>query len=375
MWFSRIAGITNINVLCRLAFGVLLAAMLLPTCAHAGPKWGLYTSSNRDAIGATKALESLLGNKFDNILYFSSIADDFNIDLANRVKGENKHLHVVLEFFDPALGANQPKYRLKTITNGDHDNDIIRWAKQVKSFNDTVYIMPMSEMNGNWLPWGGTVNGNSPGDYIPAWRHLHDKFSSVGAVNVKWIWAPNAGSVPNTAPNDPIRYYPGDKYVDYIGVNGYNFGPPGDSWKSFYDIFMPFYKKTKLITVTDKPIIIGEAGCAEGAGKAKWINDMFSDLSTSFPRVQQINWFNINKERDWRIESSQSSINAFKTRFVSSNAMPSTPPGTNNSANAVNNSHVNTALTSNAAKTKTLIDRVFIAAQKFKKYMTENWHL
>ena len=44
--------------------------------------------------------------------------------------------------------------------------------------------------------------------------------------------------------------------------------------------------------------------------KARWIKDMMT--ARAFPRIDTVVWFNEAKERDWRIESSRSSLRAMR---------------------------------------------------------------
>ncbi|WP_217631238.1 glycosyl hydrolase [Modestobacter sp. DSM 44400] len=82
-------------------------------------------------------------------------------------------------------------------------------------------IRLMHEMNGNWYPWGSGANGNQPGEFVLAWRHVHDRFTALGVTNVAWTWAPNAVYT-GGAPLAPL--YPGDAYVDAVGLSNYNWG-------------------------------------------------------------------------------------------------------------------------------------------------------
>jgi beta-mannanase len=141
------------------------------------------------------------------------------------------------------------------------------------------------EMNGWWFPWAegrtstGVVNGNSPGDYVKAWRHVHDIFTRVGATNVSWLWSPNIVAV-NTNYADLASVYPGDAYVDWTGVDGYNWGTsdPDFDWQSFADVFGDIYPK---LAAKGKPIIIGEMASDEvGGSKAQWIDDIIPTLKT-----------------------------------------------------------------------------------------------
>lgn len=172
-------------------------------------------------------------------------------------------------------------------------------------------------MNGDWVAWGGNANGNSPGDYIPAWRHIHDIFVEEGATNVKWVWAPNRDSNHVSAQATFDTYYPGDAYVDYIGMNGYNWGTVIDTpewvsvWQDLAEVFG--YSYDVAVANADKPIIISETASTEvGGNKAEWITDAFAQLPTRFPEVESLTWFNMNKETDWRVESSTVSLDAFR---------------------------------------------------------------
>ena len=83
------------------------------------------------------------------------------------------------------------------------------------------------------------------------------------------------------------------------------------SWESFTQVFQ--YSYDELAARTTKPIMICEMGSTEkGGGKAAWTTDTFSKLKTRFPRVVSLTWFNINKETDWRIQSSTRNLKAFR---------------------------------------------------------------
>ena len=67
------------------------------------------------------------------------------------------------------------------------------------------------------------ANGNRPGEYVAAWRHVHDIFTSVGANDVTWVWCPNVD--PDHKMQSLGSLYPGDAYVDWTCLDGYNWGP------------------------------------------------------------------------------------------------------------------------------------------------------
>ncbi len=207
--------------------------------------------------------------------------------------------------------SDQSAYQLRNIYNGKFDGYIRRWATDAKNWGHPFFLRFDSEMNGDWTAWCDCSNGNSKGDYVKAWRHVHDIFTQVGATNVMWVWDVNI----EFAGISSINYlYPGDVYVDWVGMNGYNNGTAfsGSSWQSFYQVFYQTY--VDLQAITSKPIMIGEMGSAEkGGNKANWISDMlYAQLVTNFTKVKAVIWFDLNKETDWRVDSSTTSLQAFK---------------------------------------------------------------
>ena len=106
-----------------------------------------------------------------------------------------------------------------------------------------------------------------------------------------------------------MDYYPGDAYVDWTGVDGYNWGTTNGGWQTFQQVFKDIYP---LLAAKKKPIMIGEMSSAQAGGdKGKWIDEIIPTLRASFPLIKCLVWFDINKEADWRISSSPESEAAF----------------------------------------------------------------
>jgi hypothetical protein len=63
-----------------------------------------------------------------------------------------------------------------------------------------------------------------------------------------------------------------------------------------------------------KPIMIAEVGCAEhGGDKASWIRSAYlEEIPGKFPGIKAVSWFDADKENDWRVNSSPSSLEAYK---------------------------------------------------------------
>jgi mannan endo-1,4-beta-mannosidase len=202
--------------------------------------------------------------------------------------------------------AIQPQYKLSRIIAGDFDDYIRSYAEGVKSLDYHIGIRFAHEMNGFWYPWGADVNGNQPGEYIAAWRHVHDIFTSAGVTNVIWVWSANVTF------DNKIRLaslYPGDDYVDWVGLSGY-YGTAGtQNYRSPDSIFNATI--TELRTFTKKPIVITETAATEAAGlKVKWIND-FAQYLPKHRDIIGFIWYEAVRETDWRIVSSQAAAAAF----------------------------------------------------------------
>jgi len=200
--------------------------------------------------------------------------------------------------------------KLDDIIGGTHDTMIHQRATAAKALAKPFFLDWGAEMNGDWSPWGGAQNGSSPDQYVAAYQHIHDIFVGDGATNVVWAWCPNVTDEPREAWNETMGYYPGDAYVDWVCVDGYNWGTTsGGRWQSFQQVFASVYPK---LAAKGKPILIGEMASTEtGGDKAAWIDGMIPALKASFPLIRGLVWFDINKETDWRIASSTASRDAF----------------------------------------------------------------
>lgn len=178
---------------------------------------------------------------------------------------------------------------------------------------------------GGWYSWQ-----DRPQEYKQAFRYVYNIFKEEGAQNVKFVWSPNY------IPSELAileKYYPGDEYVDWIGIDGYNWGN-----QSFDDIFYTIYQnivQNKNI-FGDKKIMLGEFASAQGSLKGEWIEDAFKKIKEKYPKIEAFYWFNIDKERDWRVNSSPESLAAFR-RAMSDYYFTSHPSqGENKGGNPVN---------------------------------------
>jgi hypothetical protein len=307
---------TTQSVLVALTFLVTaspaIGRTLLPVAPTPPPRtFAVATPGAPHDLAPVDALTTALGRAPSSVVSYAAWATvaDFPTQDAAAIALRGSVPEVTWEPWDPAKGVDQPAYALDRITAGAYDGYVSRWARQIARYGRPVVLRFAHEMNGTWYPWAEQVNGNGPGDYVAAWKHVRAVFRKAGATNVRWRWAPNvpyAGSAPLSS------LYPGDASVDEVGLDGYNWSTlqPWSTWQSFAQVFEPGL--AELTTLSSRPVYVAEVGCPEvGGDKAAWITDMWSTLDRH-PEVRGLTWFDLAKEADWRIDSSPESLQAFR---------------------------------------------------------------
>jgi hypothetical protein len=229
--------------------------------------------------------------------------------------------------------TSQPDFQLADIYNGAHDAFLVQFARAAAAWGKPFFMRFDAEMNGWWQPWSEQTNGNQPGDFVKAWRHVVDIFRQQGATNVTWVFCPNIIG-PRSTPLAGM--YPGDNYVDWTCLDGYNWGTDfgNTGWWSFSDVFQgdeynggfDSYLMVQQLAPT-KPLMIGETASSQNGGdKAAWITSMLgTELPQRFPNVKAVVWFNWNDDdprKTWPIESSPSAQAAFARGIASSYYAP-----------------------------------------------------
>jgi beta-mannanase len=213
-----------------------------------------------------------------------------------------------------AGATQQQASNLTSIIDGSHDAFIRQWAQAAKADGHTVYVRLMHEMNGDWYPWGYTVYGQTPAQYVAAFQHVVNIFHQVGATNVQFVWceATQASAKPGAAPI--TEFFPGDAYVSWVSMDGYNRNP--NKPKTFADIFSRDY--ATLTQISTRPIMIAEMGTVEIPGnpdaKAQWITNAFmSEIPQNFPRIKAVLYFNSRGHGyTYPLDSDPSALDAYK---------------------------------------------------------------
>lgn len=205
--------------------------------------------------------------------------------------------------FDPAAAANALNYgalyyavwepfgvTVQSIADGASNAYITKFARAVRSFGRPIALSFGHEMNGNWYPWG--TAGTTAAEFVAAWRNIHDLFAQAGVDNVIWVWNPN---VINPVPQIKLEpYWPGNAYVDWVGITGYFALTGPDTFQGLYGPTMNEVRK-----FTSKPFIIAETSVESGPNEVASVDSLIDGVKASSDVLGFI-WFNYNKDGvDW----------------------------------------------------------------------------
>ncbi|HSU47177.1 MAG TPA: glycosyl hydrolase [Arthrobacter sp.] len=285
-----------------------------PTVSTAALRFGVATAGGAMAGSELDEVATLAGESPSMVMIYKDFLQSPPIAELDAVSSRGATSLVTWEPWAWGGGVQQPAYALARITAGDFDADITQWGQSLAAWGKPVMLRFAHEMNGNWYPWAEGVNGNQAGDYVAAWRHMHDVVAATGAGNIRWVWSPN---VPYWGSTDLAGLYPGAGYVDIVALDGYNWGTSQtwSSWVSPVDLFAPGISQLRTLA-PGKAILVAETASSElGGSKATWNTDLVSYLAAQ-PDVMGFVWFHLQKETDWRINSSASSASAFKSALL-----------------------------------------------------------
>lgn len=209
----------------------------------------------------------------------------------------------------------EPTFTLDRIVKGDFDNDLQTWARAARDFGSPLIAEFGTEVNGEWFPWNGVWNGggvaNGYGDlslpdgperFRDAYRHIIQINRDEGAHNIVWVFHVNNDDVPDEDWNRFENYYPGDEWIDWIGVSVYGAGTPFDEeWPSFRDEMDSVYPRLVALS-PDKPIVLLEFGAAARnplGDQAEWAEAALLDLTSQrWPRIIGFSWWNERWQND-----------------------------------------------------------------------------
>jgi beta-mannanase len=231
-----------------------------------------------------------------------------------------------------------PIYTMQLIINGDFDKDLRGWCQGAREYGGPLMAEFGPEVNGNWFPWSGTYSGGSetksygnpsladgPERFRDAYRHIIDICRSEGAQDITWVFHVNDGSHPQEPWNTMAAYYPGDDYIDWIGVSVYGAGKPGEEWQLFSNLMDTFYPELAAIS-KNRPLAVLEYGVVDDpktGDKASWIHDALQSVKSGrYPRIEAMSYWHENWLNDdgsvsnMRLDSSPTALDAYREEIA-----------------------------------------------------------
>lgn len=226
------------------------------------------------------------------------------------------------------------RYSLDRIVSGAFDRQLRRYAQDAAQVNYPLIMEFGTEVNGDWFPWSGACNGggqrdgygsprlaDGPERFRDAYRRIITIFRQEGANNVTWVMHYNGAGSPNAAWNAKSAYYPGDEYIDWLGLSAYGAQTPATirRWNpQFRDVMDSAYRSVAAVS-RSKPIALLEFGVIEHAGKPEWIRRALRDLAGGrYPRVKAMAWWHSdwrNDDGSWsrmKLDSSAAAVAAYR---------------------------------------------------------------
>lgn len=257
--------------------GILLGAHIPPVDPSFGPNRLYYWQE-------IETFNQLVGRRHPIIMYYSDLTSGFDGYLFDQLRDKINPSPVPYIQMDPV-----PNIKLRDVANGLYDAQLRASAEGAKRFGKPMIVGFAHEFNLSYSPFYG-----DPAAYIAAFRRVVTIFDQAGATNVQWLWPPNYKSDrPDLPASDYNLYYPGDAYVDWIAVYGFNWGndfSKGPGWAEFDYLFDEFLRNTACRY--DKPLMVGPTASVDGPGsKTEWIANIYRGLS-KYDNVRAIVWFN-----------------------------------------------------------------------------------
>jgi mannan endo-1,4-beta-mannosidase len=256
---------------------------------------------------------------------FTGIATNGDIaaNAASFRRDTGAHLRIV-EFYDPFPGVfqrgeaeeamalhalpliqlNPRRISMAELAAGAYDSDIRAYAEQVRAFGCKVVLSFGHEMNGWWYPWG--LPDTTPKVFKAAWRHLHTVFAEEHAHNVIWSWDPthqHSKSKSGKRAYPAGMWFPGNKYVDWIGIDGYL-----GAGQTFKDVFG--YQLRDLRKMTSKPIYLAETGVGDGPAASRQVTNLFTGIVRW--HLLGLVWFDLNRKNSWSVQGQPAKDRAFR---------------------------------------------------------------
>ena len=261
--------------------------------ADAEQRWGIMEplAAKQGDFTVVDQYEGELNYEFSVLSTYSGFSEESLGYLGHRLQSAWEDGKVLQLSLQPDNAQNSAI--LYEILQGEWDEALDVYIQEIQAFGHPVLIRLMNEMNGDWCDYSAVYTANDPQIYKEAYRYICNRFADAGVDNVLWIWNPNEVSYPTVDWNHTLMYYPGDEYVDVVGLTAFNTGDyyasVGETWKDFDTLYANLY--AQYCAWFEHPMMLTGFACAErGGDKYAWTEDMFQKIG-NYDRAKVLIWW------------------------------------------------------------------------------------
>lgn len=272
-------------------------------------KWGIFVDgayTKDEELNHLLDIEKQTETNFDFSLHYVNLDGSFPTKELKKMYENGKITELTLQIsnhYNSDLFGKNPNF---DVYDGLMDEKIREFAKGAKEFKKPFLFRLNNEMNSDWVNYSGVAALSDPEIFKSNWIRIYKIFKEEGVNNAIWIFNPNNEDCPPSHWNSYLAYYPGDEYVDMIGMTGYNTGTYyyevfNETWRTFDEINLAQYEKL-MERFSDFPFIITEfASSSVGGDKEAWILDMFKSIK-NYPNIKMALWWS-SRDYDFRDET------------------------------------------------------------------------
>ncbi|WP_328538389.1 glycoside hydrolase family 26 protein [Streptomyces sp. NBC_00344] len=260
-------------------------AALVPPC---GAWWGAYVPYAKDGslTRPVHAFEKRIGRRLDLLYTYHDMSrgrlDGQLLTPQEQELGRDRLLMLAWEstVWREPHHAHYTEDQLgwRNIADGTYDEDIIDpGAERIKAYGKRVFFSFDQEADARISEGAGT-----PAQYVAAYRHIHDRFERLGVDNVVWVWTVSGYLGQG---NDAVikSLYPGDGYVDWIGMDQYNYYlcHRTTDWNGFAQSQRPAYDWLRSHVSGEKPVMMAEFATAPDPGDPARQRDWYTGIPSA----------------------------------------------------------------------------------------------
>ncbi|WP_017241235.1 glycoside hydrolase family 26 protein [Streptomyces sp. SS] len=258
--------------------------------APCGAWWGAYVPYDEDSslVRPVRAFEERIGRRLDLVYTYHDMSgnelDGTLLTPDERALGRDRLLMLAWEstvWKEPHhAGYTETQLGWRNIASGRYDTEVIDpQIRRVKAYGKRVFLAFDQEADARIKEGAGT-----PAEYVAAYRHLRDRFERLGADNVVWVWTVSGylGSA-----DAMKRLYPGDDYVDWIGMDQYNYYlcHGTEDWRDFDESQRPAYDWLRENVSADKPVMLSEFSTAPDPRRPERQRDWYTAIPEVAPTL------------------------------------------------------------------------------------------